>query len=163
MTTNDNSNDNISPKAAAIVAHLKDGNGQFRIVRFKSTKTPAAKFKGTVLEKETEMTVRTGVAFANLKSVKEAIANGEREEVGSLPDWQEWLVYPFILRHKGNGTEYVRLTTCPNTKGRTIYRVNNEVVEKSVFDSFLTPSEAKGSDKPLEIISIKLENLISIG
>jgi hypothetical protein len=59
-----------------------------------------------LIVKRTSAYVRAGIEYANLAVVKDAVANGERSEVESLP-WGEWLKYPFIISHKGK--EYVRL------------------------------------------------------
>lgn len=150
----------ISPEATALVAHLEEGNGQFRTVTFKSNPKPAAAFKGVTLEKVTSMVVRTGVDFSNLTSVKEGIANGERGEVQSLP-WGSWVKFPFIISHKGE--EFVRLTLAANSKPKTTFKVDGNEVSREEFVKFLTPSDAKGSDKPLEVITVKMKNLINIG
>lgn len=92
----------------AIVATLQSRKGQHvEIVWRREAKTR----KGTafVIEKRTRAFVRAGINYANLASVKQGIEAGTRDEVQPLPDWQEWAEFPFILRHKGNGTEYVRL------------------------------------------------------
>ena len=59
-----------------------------------------------LIEKETSATIRTGINFANLSSVKEGIANEERSEVQAL-QWGTWSEFPFIIEHKGN--DYLRL------------------------------------------------------
>ena len=150
----------LSPEANALVAHLSEGNGQFRTVTFKSNPKPAAAFKGVSLEKVTSMCVRTGVDFSNLTSVKEGIANGERGEVQSLP-WGVWAKFPFIISHKGE--EFVRLTLAANSKPSTIFKVDGLEVSREEFSKFLTPSDAKGSDKPVEVLTVKMKNLITIG
>ena len=159
-TTMNTTTTTISPEANALVAHLSEGNGQFRTVTFKSNPKPAAAFKGVSLEKVTSMVVRTGVDFSNLTSVKDGIANGERGEVQSLP-WGSWVKFPFIISHKGE--EFVRLTLAANSKPSTTFKVDGVEVSREEFVKFLTPSDAKGSDKPLEVITIKFKNLISIG
>ena len=150
----------LTLEATNLVAHLKDSNGTFRTVVFKSNPKPAAAFKGVNLEKITTMVVRTGINFSNLSSVKEGIASGERGEVQSLP-WGSWLSFPFIIGHKGE--EFVRLTLCEGKKPSTVFKVDDVVVTREVFNTFLTASDAKPSDKPVEVITVKLKNIISIG
>lgn len=160
MNTTTISTPTISTEANALVAHLEQGNGQFRTVTFKSNPKPAAAFKGVNLEKVTSMVIRTGVDFSNLTSVKDGIAAGERGEVQSLP-WGSWVKFPFIISHKGE--EFVRLTLAANSKPTTVFKVDGNEVTREEFAKFLTPSDAKGSDKPLEVITIKFKNLITIG
>lgn len=150
----------LTAEASALVSHLSEGNGQFRTATFKSNPKPAAAFKGVSLEKVTSMVVRTGIDFSNLTSVKDGIAAGERGEVQSLP-WGVWAKFPFIISHKGE--EFVRLTLAPNSRPSTIFKVDGVEVSREEFAKFLTPSDAKGSDKPVEVITVKMKNLLSIG
>lgn len=152
-------NINISEAAQRVVALLKDHKGQFITAEWMSEPKPLAAHKGKVLRKFSKATVRTGVSFANLTAVKDAIEAGERGEVGSLPDWQEWGLFPFILRHKGNGTEYLRLTLVDGSPIVSRYEVDGVEVDAATFYAML-PKQS--GERPL-IISIKLANLVSIG
>lgn len=149
----------ISEKAQRLVALLNDHKGQFTSAEWVSEPKTLAAHKGKVLRKFSKAVVRTGVAFANLTAVKDAIAAGEREEVGSLPSWQEWASFPFILRHKGNGTEYLRLTLVEGSPIVSRYEVDGVEVDASTFYAML-PKQS--GERPL-ILSVKLENIVSIG
>ena len=138
--------------------------GQFVGVTFQTQKTPAASFKGTELLKLVKGTFRAGINFANLGSVKEGIANGERNEVGQLP-WGEWITFPYVISHKGE--TYIRLypVISENQKVTSEYFVNSKQVSKETFASYLTPSEAKKllePDKVADCFSIKENNIISM-
>lgn len=139
---------------------ITNATGQFVKVSFKTSKKPAAAFKGAVLEKVTEGVFRAGINFANLTSVKDGITNGERGEVQSLP-WGEWVSFPYLIAHKGE--QYVRLYPTEGCKTETKYLVNGVEVSKDEFNTFLTPSDAKPSDKPLECFTVKVSNLLSVG
>ena len=78
--------------AADITNKILSCKGNFVKVFWKSNPSPAAihKKNGVVLEKVTNAVVRAGIDFANLTSVKEGIANGERGEVQSLPWGAAW-------------------------------------------------------------------------
>ena len=134
--------------------------GQFTSVSFKSEKKPAAKHKGTKLEKIVSGVFRAGIDYANLASVKDAVASGERGPVQDLP-WGEWELFPYVISHKE--TRYVRLYPTKNCKLTTEYRVNGAVVTGDEFRSYLTPSEAKKSDSKPDCMTIKLDNIVSIG
>lgn len=150
----------ISIEAQRIVALLNEHKGEFIAAEWMSEPSKVlAAHKGKSLRKHSKATVRTGVAFANLSAVKDAIEAGERDEVGSLPSWQEWASFPFILRHKGNGTEYLRLTLLENSPIVSRYEVDGVEVDASTYYSML-PKQS--GERPL-IISIKLSNLVRIG
>ena len=108
--------------------------GHFVRAGFRTTKKPAAKFKGTILEKETVGLFTAGKNFANLKAVKEAIAAGERGEVQKLP-FGEWVTFPFIIKHTKDNVEtfYIRLYPDPKSRIAVKYFVNQQQVEKEVF------------------------------
>lgn len=144
-----------------LIEAITKAKGQFVNVAWKSQKKPAAAHKGTQLEKITAGVVRAGINFANLATVKEGIANGERGEVQPLP-WGEWKSFPYVIEHKG--AEYVRLYLSKGNKLQTQYRVNGEIVSKEKFASFLTPSEAKKMEdgKAPDCLSVKAENLINV-
>lgn len=160
---NDNNNSNHQPseRLLRILAMLKDCKGQFLSVEMEKDETPAAASKkaGITLRKRTKMVVRTGVAFANLSSVKEGIANGERDEVGELP-WGSWLVYPFAIVH--NGKEYVRFTLGANTRPTCEYEVNGVAASRADFIQHLPPSKRE-SKEPSEVITVSLDNITRIG
>jgi hypothetical protein len=57
------------------------------------------------IQKRVSCAVRGGLDYANLRSVREEIASGERDEVQELP-WGEWVQFPIHIAHKGK--DYVR-------------------------------------------------------
>ena len=140
---------------------ITSGKGQFVSVSFKSDKKPSAKFKGVQLTKVTNGVFRSGIDFANLSSVQDGIANGERGEVQSLP-WGSWVSFPYIIAH--NNQEYVRLypVVNGNSKVEVAYFVNGTQVSKDEFNGYLTPSDAKPSEA-IECFTVKANNIISIG
>ena len=132
--------------------------GQFASVTFKSNPTPAAKFKGTVLEKTTTGVFRSGVNFANLSSTKAEFASGERTEVQPLA-WGEWVQFPFVIAHKGE--RFLRLTTVNGVKSKSTFKVNGVEVSRDEFESFLVPSARSSAKTPTEVFNIKEANLVS--
>ena len=141
---------------------LFGSKGQFVSATFKSEKKPSASFKGVRLEKVIEGTFRAGINFANLGSVKEGIANGERGEVQPLP-WGVWLKFPYTISHKEE--IYVRLYPTENCRLKATYLVDGVEVDREKFLSYLTPSEqarANDGEKP-ECITIKKSNILKLG
>jgi hypothetical protein len=149
--------------AAEVTNKILSCKGNFVKVFWKSNPSPAAIHKkaGVVLEKVTNAVVRAGIDFANLTSVKESIANGERGEVQSLP-WGEWKVFPYVITHKDK--EYIRLYPSVANTPKVKYFVNNEEVDKTTFASYLTNSEANKllnpEDKPIECFTISADNIL---
>jgi hypothetical protein len=147
--------------ADEILDKILSSKGQFVKAVWKSNPSPAAAHKkaGVLLEKHTSAVCRAGINFANLSSVQEGIANGERGPVQELP-WGEWKSFPYIIAHKE--AEYVRLYPT-DTRCETIYFVNGDKVDKDTFTSYLTPSEAaklSSGEKP-ECFTIKRENILA--
>jgi hypothetical protein len=160
--------------AASVRDKILNAKGNFVKAAWKSTPKPAAAFKNILLEKNTVAVVQAGVNYANLSSVKDAIAAGERGEVQELP-WGQWYVdrltgkswFPYVIEHKDS--LYLRLYPSQgnNHKTQSVFYVNGQVVDKDEFAKYLTPSEAtklldpKEEDRPL-CFTIKLENLLDL-
>lgn len=149
--------------ALQITEKILSCKGNFVKVFWKSNPTPASAHKkaGVILEKVTNAVVRAGIDFANLSSVKEGIANGERGEVQSLP-WGEWKQFPYVISHKDK--EYIRLYPSVGNTPKVKYFVNNSEVDKNTFASYLTPSEANKllnpEEKPLECFTVSADNIL---
>lgn len=144
--------------------------GRFISAVFQTEKKPSAQHKSVRLEKRTEGIFRAGISFENLSSVKEGIANGERDEVGSLP-FGRWERYPYTILHtpakQTEEVRYVRLypTNNPNQRVKVQYLANGVEVSKEVFASYLTPSERKEmlEGKEVECFNVKHGNLLKLG
>ena len=156
MTEETDNINRLTAKAKAAVLALREHKGQFLAAEWMSEPKPLAAHKGKVLRKFSKATVRTGVEFRNLSAVKEAIANGERDEVGSLP-WGEWMVYPYIITHKGS--EYIRLTLTEGCPIASRYEVDGVEVEAAAFYSMLP----KQSGERPEVLTVKVANLVRLG
>jgi hypothetical protein len=154
--------------ADQIISNILNSKGQFVKAVWKSEPTPAAAHKkaGVLLEKKTSAVCRAGINFSQLSAVKMGVESGERDVVGELP-FGEWLHFPYVIKHVPKGSEeevlYIRLYPS-DTKSNTLYYVNDEVVDKKTFASYLTPSESKKlleGEKPL-CFTVKRENIIGV-
>lgn len=169
MTTN-----NKQLNAASVRDKILNAKGSFVKAAWKSNPKPAAAFKNILLEKNTVAVVQAGVNFANLSSVKDAIAAGERGEVQELP-WGQWYFdklsqkswFPHVIEHKDE--LYLRLYPSQgnNHKARSVFYADGKEVTKEEFAGYLTNSEAKKlldpspDDVPL-CFTIKLNNLLDL-
>lgn len=154
--------------AEEILNRILNARGQFVKAVWKSNPTPAAAHKksGIFLEKHTSAVCRAGINFAQLSSVKDAIAVGDRPEVGELP-WGQWKVdangksmFPWVITHKE--ADYIRLYPT-DSKCETLYFVNGVEVDRNAFSAYLTPSDATkmtSGEKP-ECFTIKRENILA--
>ena len=166
--------------AQDITNKILQSKGQFVKVFWKSNPKPAAAYKSHYLEKITQGIVRAGINYANLSSVVQGIANGDRGEVQSLP-WGEWKknedgtdCFPYIIAHKtkpdkenpdGKYQEYVRLYPSVANKPSSTFYVDSVKVPKETFAKYLTTNEAckilnpKPEDIPL-CFTIKVDNIL---
>jgi hypothetical protein len=80
-------------------------------------------------------------------------------------------LFPYLITHTPKGSDqeviYLRMTTsqCDSHRPKSIYYVNNEIVDKATFATYLTNSEAKKLMEPSEVppvYNIKLDNLLDI-
>lgn len=149
--------------AKHIVNSLKALKGQHVSITWKR-QLKTLKRCTVIVEKETRAFVRTGIDYANLASVKEGIEAGEREDVQPLPDWCEWVEFPFILRHKENGTEYVRLypSTFANLRPSTRYFVNGKEANVDEVHRLCLASEFRERDEAPACFMVKAESISEI-
>jgi hypothetical protein len=139
---------------------LSAPKGTFQAVSWRSNVKPAAMHKAVLLEKITRAVVKAGIDYANLASVKQGIANGERGEVESLP-WGEWKQFPYVITHKGK--DYVRLYPAAQSNQVSVtYKANGQEISKESFLSYLTPSDqakATSGERPA-CFTVTADNLI---
>ena len=115
-------------------------------IEWETTVKGAAAHKARVLTKHVAATVRTGIEYAQLSEVREAVEAGERSEVGSLP-WGEWKLYPYIVTHKGR--DYARLYLADEPALAVTYMVDGVTVSRETFETYLTPGQRKHKPAPL--------------
>lgn len=129
-------------------------------VVYKSEPTPAAEHKDRKLVKVTSGTYLSGINYAELPSVKEAIEKGERGEVQPLSG-AEWVIFPLVVRSLKTGKEQVRLTLS-GEKSTTTYFVDGVAVSKEHFESFLVQSKRSGYKPASPVFNVASENVISV-
>ena len=143
------------------ISKLLDVKGQFVRIEYKSEQKPAAAHKTSKLEKRVLGVFRAGIDYANLGTVKTAIADGSRGEVQALP-WGEWESFPYTIRH--NGKLYVRLYPAKGAASVTYFVDGNEVTREQ-WKAMLTPGDARKMDEKREVdcFTVKAENILAIG
>lgn len=116
------------------------------------------------IEKETSIIVRGGIEYDNIAAVQDKRDSGELPvENAGLPEWQEWVEYPVILRHKGNGTEYVRFFPASGIpfKPKTKFFKNGIEISRADVEDVLLASEKSSGEVPL-CYSVKVESVIEL-
>lgn len=118
------------------------------------------------IRKRTLAYVRTGIDYANLASVANGIANGERGPVG--PIWNgkgEWQTFPFIVRHVDTGADYVRLypASFANLKPSVQFLFKGQPITLDDARGDLLASELRHDDGPPDCFTVKAGDVIAIG
>lgn len=159
-----NANKKISADSLAIITALLESKGRHVSVTWKREMETYKEVTKKV-EKRTRAWVRTGIDYKNLASVKQGIASGERDEVQPLPSWQEWGEFPYILRHKTQGTEYVRLfpATFANLVPTVEYFIDGVPATKAEIEPLVTAKEKRERDEPAAVFNVKVNSILAIG
>ena len=97
-------------------------------------------FQG-IVNKQVRMVGRIGVQYDNLKAVKEKRESGELPAENQGLAWGQFLVYPYLIGHKGK--EYLRLYhgTSKIPYNTAKFFVDGTEVEKSAIEDILLASE----------------------
>lgn len=115
---------------------------------------------GSGCVKESDLVMRIGVSYANMKI-------NENKQTGELP-WGHWLegFENLVVEHKGN--LYIRVATKDPKNPElstdvlaTRYLLNGEEVNKETIASII--GEKKMTSKPSTVYNIKFENIVKIG
>ena len=159
----------MTTKTKAILDELNQA-GAFNRVRWqRAVKT--RKGIAHVIEKRVSACVATGVDYAHRKSIKEAIANGERGPVQPLP-WGEWDTFPYVIRHtnkQGEYREYIRLYP-PTTAQANVfdfgltaeYLLDGNIVDKATIAPMVLASELQSPDLAPECLTVKSEDVYEV-
>lgn len=139
---------------------LEAPKGTFKSMKWgKELKT--LKGVNSVVTKETKGVIRLGVQYDNIADVKEARENGELPQENQGLPWGSWKKYPYFIEHKGS--EYLRVALVNNVKLETKYILDGKVeISKAQAEALCLKSEFPNNDKPLEILTIKMENIKEI-
>lgn len=135
--------------------------GQFIKATWQSEQSPAKAYKGTVtLSRRTTATVRLGIDYSNIGSVREAIDNKERGPVGSLPFNGQWIFFPFVIL-SSTQKHLFRIYQNENSILHTEFFVNGMNVPESEYVKYLTPSDLKSlTERHLRVcFGVNIENL----
>ena len=150
-------------KSSQIVESLQAIKGQH--VSVVSRRTRKVRKGSPDVVKRTIAYVRTGIDYANLTVVKDAIAAKERGEVQLIWNGKgEWAVFPFVIRHVVTGQEYMRLypASFDDLKPSAQYSIDGAPVDFETVRPYLLASELPSGEIPL-CYTLKSEDIETIG
>lgn len=146
-------------------------NGQF--IRVKMTTDLSQKVKaalkpeGNIIVKETEITVRTGCQYTNLKTVREKLRSENKDISDVKPiTWAhplEGYNNSLLESNSTPGKYYIRLYTVKNNIPKVEYRLNNNNISKRELQelNLLIPSywNRGSSDTNTAIMIVGIDNI----
>ena len=153
-------------KALEIVNALKGKAGQnIKITWQRVCKTRKSSASDVIIAKRTSAWVRSGINYANLQDIRNAVERGEREPVEGLP-WGQWRegYANYIIDH--NQTEYIRLypATFDNLRNTVEYTLNGMPATYAEVEPYLLSSEKHNpNDEKPACFTVKAESVLSIG
>ncbi len=126
-----------------------------------------AKREGRVVYKKTTCTVRWGLNYSNIGTVKERFQDkvDKGETVTHELPWGKWSdKAPKLMMIEHKEKMYLRVYTSPN-KFDSVYYVDGVPITKEGLATLgiVQPSYFKKSDTKPEALTIKVENIESIG
>ena len=148
-------------KSNEYIKILSTKKGQNITVNLERDCKVRAKFKGSNIKKLTRFVCRSGINYENMKSTKEARADGSLPSTNEGLPWGEWNKFPWTISH--NGKEYLRLYPSNlNIKPEVSFMVDGKEVSKDEVRDMLLSSELKTSDKPPSCYTVNSDNVKSI-
>jgi hypothetical protein len=134
-------------------------------------RSPVQTSKGNgdhVVEKQSEVVIRTGIDYEALKDVIEGRADGTMaSEPAPLP-WGAWSQWPIHIVHtpKGETVERDYLRCYPasiEVTPKVSYFIDGKEATKEMAMAICRPSAFSSSDKPKKCFDVNCDNIISLG
>ena len=121
----------------------------------------SAAFRGHNVTKLTTMSVRKGIYYENLKSVKQA--RTENENIRSYTPWYSH-IYKMLLKHNTKEQYYVALFPNVFGKPQTIYMFDGMPITKKELQNkgVMQPSYWKQSEKTPTMITLRLDKIVQV-
>jgi len=132
--------------------------GSFHSVMYEKA-LPVRKGVDAFIVKRTELSVRFGVEYDNVKAVQVKRVDGTLPSVNAGLPWGAWKHYGYFIENKGK--VYARMYTVPNTKPKTKYFLNGREVAKETIEPMCLKS-AFSSHSEIDCFTIDVENILAI-
>ena len=147
-------------KTAEILANILAKKGQFGNATWHKILKTRKVFETLTIEKMTTMSMRAGIKYDNLASVKEKRENGELPSENSGLPWGEWVAFPYLIAHKGK--HYLRLYPNGNGKIETAYFLNGTPCKLDEVRAYLLASELPKPGNEPDCITVTLDNITNL-
>jgi hypothetical protein len=140
------------------VEQLLGKTGQ--IVTIKTQRTMKVRKGRAPIDKESTFQARCGVAYDNIKAVKEKREDGRLPEENQGLPWGTWKKFPYIIEHKGE--EYFRFSTIKTAfvpKVRYLrdgQEINAETAREDCLASEFSPKDE------LDVFNIKISSILEV-
>lgn len=110
---------------------------------------------GNGIEKISDLVIRLGVDYANMK------INENRETPIQPLKWGNWVkgLEGLVIEHKGN--YYLRVASAYSNNGKCVYLLNGNEISKEEVISLIGEKKVE-SGKP-DVYNIKFENILELG
>lgn len=111
--------------------------------------------KSPYLGRVTKETTYTSVRLCEYENMASTIEKREQGIEASKPTWWEWVKYPYIARHKSNGTKYLVVKSIENVCPHSKFFLDNVEVPKDDLREYLK----KGNNSNSEVYMLKLDSI----
>lgn len=137
---------------------LLERKGQ--ICTFTTTRDLKVRKGHAPIKKTSTFQARVGVNYDNIAAVQEKRTNGELPAENQGLPWGEWVVFPYIIAHKGE--HYFRCTSIRNNFiPKTEYIRDGVIISKEEAQVAALASEFRESE-PSEVFNIKLSSIVEV-
>lgn len=110
-----------------------------------------------VITKTVRCVGRVGLSYDNRAAVQDARASGELPATNAGLPWGQWLLFPYLIEHKGN--LYVRIYPVPGRAPRVIYKLDGKIVTKAQIESLCLASEFGEVREDIGCMTLKADAL----
>lgn len=134
--------------------------------------TAKSKKNGDVIQKDTVTTIRKGIKYTNIKSVKEALIEkgqytidpetGKIEVFSKNLPWGNWVSGYEGLLIENKGETYIRFYTTPNNPNSK-YLLNGKEVDKDELKKLdIMQNSYWNKSEPTDCLTVKIKNIKEI-
>ncbi len=106
--------------------------------------------------------IRAGAGYDNLQAVKDKRETGELPAKNAGLDWAEWIDYPHHFKHKTKGQEYIRFSLTDKSSFGTKFLLDGNPVTRDEIKEFCQSGEVDNKEVGTDVISLKVEYIVSL-
>jgi hypothetical protein len=130
--------------------------GQFMRVSWKR-EMKVRKGTTSLIEKVVVAVCRAGIEYDNREIVQEKRESGELPAENAGLPWGQWLVYPYVISHKGQ--LYIRLYPATGMKAHREFFLNGISARREEIEALCLASEFRDDAEEPLCFTVKLESI----